>query len=165
MSSRRSLRRPGIGSLLGMIALNGVLSAIVLKVLFRVFGVGDVIGAHLAASAGTQVAVKWDHFWPMLPGAAVGFGCLWYWLIFAGRSKGVNWGVATCYGVGVACGNVPLSGLIAGFLHGDPFIGFLMALLLLMLLPSLMVSTLCFGLTLGCLNGSMAQRWIVQRKG
>jgi hypothetical protein len=147
-----------------MMALNGVVACLVLAVLFALFGVGNIIEARLAASSLTADAAKWSALLPMLPGAAILFGCLWYWLVVIGRAKGLPWGAACLYGVFLACGNVPLSGLLMGLLHGNPLLGMLIALVMLLMLPSLLVAMICFGLTMGAFNGLMAARWIERHR-
>src|SRR5579871_1207733 len=114
MSSKRRYGRPGGGSFFGMILLNGILAFIVLKVVFALFGVNWVLGQKAAAIGALHAATKWGVLLAMLPGAAVGFACLWYWLVLVGRSRGLPWAGACIYGVLLAFSNVLLAGLLRG---------------------------------------------------
>ncbi|HZO88387.1 MAG TPA: hypothetical protein VFB38_08605 [Chthonomonadaceae bacterium] len=167
MSSKRRFGRPGGGSLLGMMIINGLVAAVVLLIVFVLFDIGHILEARLAAYPLVGAAAHWSKFWPMLPGASIGFGCLWYWLVLVGRSRGVPWGGALLYGVLIAMGNVPFSGFLAGLLHGSPLMGLvlaLIALLSLLLMPSLLLAMLVFGATMGAFNGLMAQGWIERHR-
>jgi hypothetical protein len=150
-----------------MIFINGIAALIVLTVVFHLFGVGPILEARLAAIPLVRVAAKWNALWPMLPGAAVGFACLWYWLVLIGRSRGVPWGGALLYGVALALGNVPLGGFIIGLIHGGPLLGLLLALVFLLnllLLPSVTLAMAVFGLVMGAFNGILAQLWIERHR-
>jgi len=163
--SRGRFGRPGRGSLLGMMVVNGIVGGVVLVVLFALFGVGNILETRLAASSMTADASKWNALLPMLPGAAILFACLWYWLVMAARrSKELPWGAACLYGISLACSNVPLSGLLMGLLHGDPLLAMLIALVMLLLLPSLLIAMICFGLVMGAFNGLMAAHWIERHR-
>ena len=164
MSSKRRYNRPGGGSFLGMILLNSIVAFIVLKVVFTLFGVNWVLGQKVAAIGALHVAVKWGVLVAMLPGAAVGFACLWYWLILVGRSRGLPWAGALIYGVLLAFGNVLLAGVLRGAAAGNPLLGLLFALVMLLLMPTIWLSMACFGLTMGLFNGLLAQNWIVRHR-
>ncbi|HZP80507.1 MAG TPA: hypothetical protein VFB21_02605 [Chthonomonadaceae bacterium] len=164
MSGKRRYGRPGGGSLLAMMCVNGIVALIVLKLVFVVFGAGTILATGLAAHAQASLIERGRMLWPMLPGAAFGFSCLWFWLALIGRSRGVPWGAALLYGVAIAFANVPFSGFLVGLLHGNPLLGLLLALVSLLLLPSLAVSMIAFGLAMGAFNGLMAQRWIARHR-
>ena len=160
MSGRRRLR-PGSPSLLVMMLVNGMIAFAVLNVLFAMFGIREILPDYASTHAWAQQAAKWDLLWPLLPGAAIGFGCLWFWLIVTGRSeRGINWGVALSYGLAIAFLNVPIFGLLAGLLNGDPLIGLLLGLILMILMPSLPICMAIFGMLMGGVNGWLARRWI-----
>jgi len=54
--SRGRFGRPGRGSLLGMMVVNGIVGGVVLVVLFALFGVGNILETRLAASSMTADA-------------------------------------------------------------------------------------------------------------
>lgn len=163
MSGRRRFL-PGFFGLLGMIICNGLVAGMVLQVLYGLFGVSSHLSMRLAAWSITQSAAKWETLWPMLPGASLLFGCLWFWLIVTGRSRGVNWGAGTLYGVLIAFGNVLIAGFLTGLLNGNPLLGLLLGLVMLLLVPHLLLAMIAFGLTMGVFNGWMATRWIVRHR-
>ncbi len=156
--------RPNSLSLLAMIVVNGLAAGVVLKFLFALFGIGAIFPEWAAAHEWTRTAMQWELFWPLLPGAAIGFGCLWYWLILAGRFRGLPWGAACIYGCGVAFATVPLSGFLLGLQNGSPLLGLLIGLVMILVLPSLLAAMTCFGLAMGLLNGVWAQRWIIKNR-
>src|SRR5579859_7483492 len=106
--------RPNRASLLAMMAVNGALALVIMTITLALFGVIDVIPEPMAAALHAHSSVPRSLVWPMLPGAAVAYGCLWYWLIVIGRSRGVPWGGAVIYGLIIALVNVPLGGFISG---------------------------------------------------
>ncbi len=167
MSGKRRFGRPGGGSLFGMMVLNGVASLIVLIFVFALFRVGSILPMRLAAIPLVRAALKWNALWPMLPGAAIGFACLWYWLVLIGRARGVPWGGALLYGVGLALADLPLSGFLLGLVHGGPLVGLILALislLTLLLMPAVTLAMAVFGLIMGAFNGVLAQVWIERHR-
>src|SRR5947209_6944709 len=100
-----------------MIFVNAIAAFFVLKIVFALFGTQAGIGAHLAGWSLTSAGAKWSVIWPMLPGAAFGFACLWYWLILVGRSRPLPWGGAFVYGAIIAFANVPIAGFFMGLVH------------------------------------------------
>jgi hypothetical protein len=149
-----------------MILVNGVVALGVLAVLFAVFDVRPILAARLEAIPLVRAAAHWNLLWPMLPGGAVGFACLWYWLAFMGRARGVTWGGALLYGGAIAFGNVPLSAFLVGLLHGNPVLALVLALvsLLNLLQPSFTLAMAVFGLTMGAFNGALAHAWIERHR-
>ncbi|HLK59022.1 MAG TPA: hypothetical protein VKU00_20850 [Chthonomonadaceae bacterium] len=162
MSGRRRLR-PGSAGLLGMMLLNGLIAFGVLHVLLAAFGIRQILPDFAASHAWAQEASKWESLWPLIPGAAIGCGCLWFWLIVTGRTeRGVNWASALVYGVVIALLNVPSFGLLAGILNGNPLLGLLISMALMIMMPALTICMAAFGLTMGAINGWLAQRWIAR---
>lgn len=160
MSGRRRFR-PGSIGILGMMALNAVLALFLLRLLFALFGVATVIPDFAGSHAWAHGAEKWSLVGPLIPGAAICFGLLWFWLILTGRShKGLSWGSALIYGAFIGLFDVPVAGLLAGSMHGNPLLGLLIGMLIVFLVPSLLLSMLVFGVTLGAFNGRMAEHWI-----
>lgn len=164
MSGRRRYNRPGGGSFFGMLFVNGVAAFILLKIVFALFGTGLILSQRLAAYGPTHAAARWDTFWAMLPGAALGYACLWYWLILVGRSRGISWGGASIYGVLIAFGNVLAAGFLIGLLHGNPLLGLLIGFVMLLMIPSLLLAMICFGLAMGGFNGLLAYNWIERHR-
>jgi hypothetical protein len=188
MGGKRRFGRPGSGSLLGMMLVNAVISVFVLKLCCGLFGFRWFLPEHLSGLASAQAIQKWQvihdlckilHFalpasaqavqkWgvilPLLPGAAIGFGCLWYWLILVGRSRGLSWTGACVYGILIAFANVPLAGFLVGLLHGNALIGLLLGLVLLFVMPSIWLTMGAFGITMGLFNAAMAGRWIERHR-
>jgi|SRR5579871_6917611 len=159
MSGRRRFR-PGSGHVFGMMLANALATLLILPVIFALFGVHHVDLPLGLASHHWAQAVEWQSFWPLLPGAAICFGCLWFWLILTGRTRGLSWGSALVYGVFIALFDVPLRGFLTGALNGDPLTGLLIGLVVVFLLPALLLSMLTFGVLMGALNGWLAQGWI-----
>jgi len=166
MSAKRRYGRPGRVSLLSMMAFNALIAVPLLAFVLGIFGLQNLKPPLPAAFAPVAAEItRWSVIWPMLPGAGVGFGCLWYWLVLVGRSRGVPWGGACVYAVLIALGDVLVWGLILGTVQGEPLLGLLLGLVMLILLPSLLLAMCVFGLMMGALNGQAAQRWIERRKG
>jgi hypothetical protein len=148
-----------------MMALNALIAGPLLALLLMLFGVQHIrlplpMLDRLVANESAGAIV-----WTMVPGAGIGFGCLWYWLVLVGRSRGISWGGACIYGVGIALADVLIWGLIGGTVHGAPLLGLLIGLVMLLMLPSLTLAMCVFGLIMGVLNGRAAQRWIERRRG
>lgn len=163
MSGRRRFL-PGFFGLLGMIILNGLVGASILKLLYWLFGVSGILEMRLASWPLMQAASKWETLWPMLPGASLLFACLWFWLILTGRTNGVNWGAALFYGVMLSFANVLIAGFLAGLVNGDPLLGMLLGLVMLLLVPHLLIAMILFGLTMGLFNGLLSHRWIERHR-
>jgi hypothetical protein len=160
--SRRFL--PGFFRLLGMMILNGVAAGVVLPLLYRLFGVSGLLARQLASWPVTQAAAKWETLWPMLPGASLLFACLWFWLIVTGRTRGINWGAACFYGLMISFSNVLIAGFLTGLLNGNPLLGLLLGLVMLILVPHLLLAMIAFGLIMGLFNGCLADRWIERHR-
>lgn len=154
---------PGIGDILNKVFLNAILSFLTLKIALALFGGRDIIRARMEASAWTADFADIDFALLMVPGAAIAFTGLWQWLIREGRKRDLSWGSALLYGVGIAFVNVPIGGFVLGIANGSPMMGLLFALISLLLIPQLLLSMTCFGLTMGALNGSWAQAWLDKR--
>src|SRR5690242_13047942 len=152
--------RPGSLSFLLMIAVNAVLGTDMLWLVTRIFDIGQILPKRLASWSWAQEAAKWDTLWPMLPGAGLGFACLWYWLVLTGRSKGIAWGGALIYGGLIACGDVILGGFLSGLVNGNPLLGMLIGLAILLVIPTLLLAMVTFGAIMGAFNGWAARRWI-----
>jgi hypothetical protein len=150
--------RPNRASLLAMMIVNGIAALIVMRVALAIFGVPDLIPAAPQFLHALRIT-PWALILPMLPGAAIAYGCLWYWLIVVGRSRGVPWGGAVVYGMVIALVNVPLAGLIYGSYQGNPILA-LLYLVLLLIVPAWLVAVCFFGAIMGVSNGYIAQRWI-----
>lgn len=160
MRGRRKYGRPIRSDLLLMMVFNAAAAFVVLYFVFALSGVGSIIPERLA-QAGLEVTNrKLALIGAMVPGAGIAFACLWYWLILTGRSRGLSWGAACIYGVFIAYGNTPFSGFLIGLLFGQPIVGALLGLALLLIVPQLLFATTLFGLIMGVFNGNLAQRWI-----
>lgn len=149
--------------MLGMMAVNALLGGVVLFVFLQLFGIREIVAPDAMGRALSRI--KWNALWPLVPGIGVAFGCLWYWLVAVARSHRLPWAGACIYGSIIAVMNVLLSGLMVGLLHGNPLLYFLMALIALLLVPSVLCSMVIFGLVMGALNGLLAQRWVDRQKG
>ncbi len=150
--------RPGSASLLTVIAVNYILSTIVLGIALMLSDILHFLpvlphgtGYHVCMRVAAQI---------LAPGAAILYGCQWFWLVITGRVKGVTWGGALVYGSCLAVANVPVAGVIAGALYGSPLIGFLLALALLLVHPGTLFFMLLAGVLLGGANGLAASAWI-----
>lgn len=159
--------RPNRISLLGVMLLNALVGAIVLYLVCTLFGVSTIILSGLAAH-GILVSEKWNVVLPMLPGIGIGMGCLWFWLVLIGRTRGVQWGGAIVYGGILAACNVPIAGLILGLVEGVPAnelpMLMLIALALMLLSPAMIVAMLLSGGILGLFNARLAWDWIAWYK-
>ena len=97
----------------------------------------------------------------LIPGAAIGYGILWFWLIITGlTNKGLPWAGAIVYGAIIALCDVPLSGLLNGIQNGTPFLGMLIGLVIMILVPTIAACMVMFGILMGLMNGHKAQKWI-----
>ena len=161
--SRRRYGRPDRASLLIMMALNALAAICVLTVALTLFGVRELIPFRLSEMLHT-LTPRWSMVWPMLPGAAIAYGCLWYWQVVIGRSKGVPWGGAAIYGLIIAVVDVPIGGLIYGLTIGQPLLCMLFLFALLIILPGWLLTVAAFGITMGLLNGRAAQWWIERHR-
>jgi hypothetical protein len=158
--SKRRLR-PGSAGIVGMMAVNAVVSLLVLTVMFKLFGVSQLLPDFAAHHAWAAEAANWEMFGTLIPGAAIGFGLLWFWLVLTGRSsKGLSWGGAAIYGLIIGLCSIPLSGFLTGVLHGSPLFGLLIGLVIMLLVPSIGLCMATFGIIMGLINGRFAQRWI-----
>ena len=165
MIGKRRYGRPGTTDVLLMMVVNLLIASVVLLFVFLTFGIGIAIGQLPLAPDTSARTVMWMLYTFILPGAAVGFALLWFWLIVTGRTpKGLNWGAAFIYGgiIGLIC--LPIGSLCTGILLGDPFIAVLLALLSLVMVPSIAISMIFFGLLMGVINGKMAQVWIERNR-
>ena len=165
MSSKSKRRlRPSGADLMFMTLLNAVAAFICLKVFFRLFDVGHVLPEFAATHAWAHDAGKWDPFVWLIPGAAIGFGLRWFWLVITGRSeRGISWGGAAIYGAFLGVADVPLSCFVTGMFHGSALLGLLIGLIMVLLVPSLLMCMVTYGVFTGLVNGSWAQRWINRR--
>jgi hypothetical protein len=143
-----------------MMAVNGLVSSVLLLVLFLVFGIRVFLPVRMAGHTLLLTKETWAMLALMVPGSGIGFACLWYWLILRGRSRGVAWGAAGLYGVAVAFCALPFAGFCIGLLYDQPFLFGLVALALLLLMPNMLAALTVFGLAMGAFNGIMAHRWI-----
>ena len=159
--------RPNRLSLLAVMLLNALVGVVVLYLVCTLFGVNTIVIGQLAAH-GIHVSERWGIVLPMLPGIGIGMGCLWFWLVLVGRTKGVVWGGAAVYGGLVAVCNVPIAALILVALEGRPPEEFLMAMLiafaLVLLMPALLIAMLLSGGILGLFNARLAHTWIAWYK-
>ena len=156
MIGKRRYGRPGSTDVLLMMLVNLLISSVVLLAVFLLFGVGIAIGQLPLAPDEDARTIAWMLYGFILPGASVGYGLLWFWLIVTGRTpKGLNWGAAFVHGaiIGLLC--LPFGSLCTGILLGDPMLAVLLALLSLVMVPSIAVSMIFFGLVMGALNGAM----------
>ena len=154
--------RPKSANLLGMMGVNAVVGLVLLFCTLHLFGIREIVVPMTLQHA--LSAIKWDALWPLLPGAAVAFGCLWFWLVVVARSRALPWAGACVYGIAIALMNVPVSGLFIGLLHGNPLLYFLIGLVNLLLLPTVVCAMVAFGLAMGILNGLLAQSWVDRQK-
>lgn len=159
MSGRRRTL-PSSARLLGMMVANAVISTVVLYAVYAMFGLNNVLMARLSQVETLDVASKWQTLWPLIPGSAIAFACLWFCLIVVGRTRGINWPSAFFYGIGIAFGNVLLGGLLNGLLHGNPLLGLLLGLLMLFLVPATSAGMVIFGAIMGLINARFAASWI-----
>jgi hypothetical protein len=165
---RRRYGRPDRASLFAMMGINAVVSVVVLTVALSIFGVRELMPFKLAAmlhtSLHTSEALRWNIIWPQVPGAAIAYGCLWFWLILVGRTRGVAWGGAAVYGLVIALVNVPVAGLLYGLEIGQPVLSMLIMFALLLIYPAWLLTVAVFGITMGLLNGRAAQWWIERHR-
>ncbi len=154
--------RPGSASLLAVIACNYLLSTAILGLALLFSDILHFIPV-LPQETGYFACLHFSAI-VLAPGAAIFYGCLWFWLVITGRVKGVTWGGALVYGVCLALLDVPVAGLIAGALYGSPLLGFLLGLVILLIHPGVLFFTSCAGALLGCVNGIVATAWISQWK-
>ena len=161
MSGKRRLR-PGSARLLAMMVFNAVASVAVLYVIYALFGLNTALAQRLSQFGALGAAAKWETLLPLVPGAAIAFSLLWFCQVIVGRSRGVHWPAAFFYGMGIALGDVLLGGLINGGLHGDPLIGLLMGLLMLVVVPANLAGMLLFGAIMGLINARFAHNWIAR---
>jgi hypothetical protein len=145
-----------------MMVLNAVVSVGVLYVIYALFGLHGALAQRLSQVSILGAAANWDSMLPLIPGAAIAFALLWFCQIIVGRSRGVNWGSAFCYGMGIGLCDVLLGGLINGGLHGNPLIGLLLGFLMLILVPANLAGMLLFGAIMGLLNARLAHAWIAR---
>lgn len=151
---------PGSAGLLGMMALNGLVGALALIAVYALFGLNTVFAQRVLHLGLLSVTERWEMLWPLIPGAAISFACLWFCLIVVGRSRGVQWQNALFYGIGIAYGNVLLGGLLNGLMHGNPLMGLLLGFAMLLLIPANWAAMGIFGAFMGLLNARLAARWI-----
>jgi hypothetical protein len=151
-----------------MMVANGALALVVLTATLKMFGVNEsiipILPGDMAVPAHLRLTMPWGLVWPMLPGAAVAFGCLWYWLTVIGRSRGIPWGGAAVYGLVIALVNVPVGGMLLGLLDGQPLWGMLILAVLLLIVPGWLLAISVFGIVMGILNGFVSQWWIGKRR-
>lgn len=165
MIGKRRYGRPGTSDVIQMIVVNLLVSAAVLLIVFKMFGMGVAIGQLPIGSDKNAREIMWTLYSFILPGAGIGFALLWFWLIVTGRSvKGLNWGAAYVYGGGLGLFCLPLGSFFTGILLGDPFIALLLAVLSLVLVPSIALSMVAFGLIMGGINAKMAHKWIAEHR-
>ncbi len=159
--------RPGIFSLLGVMLLNLLVGSLVFYLVCVLFGINSIVIGQLLAH-GIKVSDTWGVVLPMLPGVAVGMGCLWYWIVLIGRTKGVQWGGATVYGGLLALFNVPLAALVLCLVKGvDPEqipLIMLISLALALVSPAITVGMLLAGGIMGLFNARLAHTWIAWYK-
>ena len=161
MSGKRRLR-PGSASLLAMMVLNGLVGTLVLFAVYALFGLNSVFAQRLTQLGTLGAAAKWETLWPLIPGAAIGFAILWFCQVIVGRSRGVNWAGTLFYGIGIAFGNVLLGGLLNGLLHGQPLMGMLLGLVMLIMVPANWAGMATFGAIMGLVNARFAVAWITR---
>ena len=147
-----------------MMLANGLAAATAFPITMWLFGVKEVVPPLPFLRHLFGILPDWQAVWPLLPGMAVAGGCFWYWLVLTGRRNGVAWGGAVIYGALIALCNVPACGLILGTLQGHALLGMLLALLILLLAPSVLGATVGAGVVLGLLNGFAALLWIAKTK-
>lgn len=164
MGGRRKYGRPHRGDVLGMMLMNTGVSAFVLTIVFWFFEVGTIMPQRFAPITNGISAPEWLFLLALTPGAGIAYGCLWYWLVIIGRAKGVPWGGAFVYGALVAFGNVPFSGFLFGLMSGTPFLGALIGLAMLLIVPQLLIAMTLFGIIMGWYNGVKAANWIARHR-
>jgi hypothetical protein len=161
---RRKYGRPTRPDLFLMMWVNGLAALVVLAVVFGLFGVEFFFPAQLSRFplAADETPGRWAVVLCMLPGAGIGYGCLWYWLILRQRAHHISWGGACLYGLAVGMGSLISAGLLFGLIFRLELAPLFMLLMLAMLIlvPPLQAAMIAFGLTMGLLNGWLAQRWI-----
>ncbi len=159
--------RPDRASLFGTMLINALAGSVVLYLACTLFGVNAIVIGQFARH-GITISERWGVVLPMLPGIGIGMGCLWFWLVLVGRTKGVQWGGAAVYGGILAVCNVPLAALVQGALAGRTFeeilLMMLIALALVMISPALLVAMLLAGGILGLFNARLAHAWIAWYK-
>jgi hypothetical protein len=162
-ATRRSLR-PGSFALIRAMILNGIFSFLFLRIALAMFGIEEIIPEAAARMGHSEMSVHWYIAATLTPGAAVCFGMLWFWLILTGRTeRGISWGSAVVYGVFIGLFDVPFAFMIEGFRLGFGFLGLLLGLVIVFLIPSLTVCMSHFGITFGLANGASASRWIQEK--
>lgn len=159
MSGKRRFR-PSRFDMLRMMGINLIVGGLLLKFVLYLFGISFISPMFHFVQKWLPTGMKWEVFWPLLPGMAIGYAGLWGWLVLTGRSTKLQWGGAFAYGVGIACADVVVGGFVKGLIQGNPFLGVLLALVSLLMLPSLAPAMAVFGLAMGAFNGKMAQAWI-----
>ena len=165
MKRVRRYGRPHRTDLLAMMLLNALVAAPALLLVFAIFGTRSIFAPILAASPQDDESfIRWLSYFMLLPGAGIMFSCLWYWLILTGRGRGLNWGAALCYGVGIALVNVPVCGFLVGLMLGNPALACIFALICVMLIPHLLLAMSTFGLMMGAFNGLWAHNWIAHHR-
>ncbi len=165
MIGKRRYGRPGSTDIIKLVVVNLFLSAVVLLLVFKLFGMGIAIGQLPIGHDKSAREIMWTLYSMLLPGGAVGFALLWFWLIVTGRTvKGLNWGAAYVYGgaVGLLC--LPIGSFFTGLLLGDVFIAILLAIVSLVMVPSIALSMVTFGLIMGGINAKMAHNWIQENR-
>lgn len=152
--------RPGSSSLLAMIAANYVAAVILMACAVLMSDIMSLLPTapketgYLACLHFSAIALA--------PGAAILYGCQWFWLVVTGRVKGVTWGGAVVYGALIAIADVPVAGLIMGALSGIPLQGLLIGLVILLIHPGTSFSMLVAGSAMGTGNGIAASSWIAK---
>ena len=165
MIGKRRYGRPGTSDVIKMIVVNLIIASVTLLVVFKIFGMGIAIGQLPIGEDKNAREIMWTLYSFILPGAGIGFALLWFWLILTGRTvKGLNWGAAYVYGGAVGLFCLPLGSFFTGLLLGDPFIAVLLALLSLVMVPSIALSMVTFGLIMGGINAKMAHKWIGEHR-
>jgi len=161
MARGRRYGRPDSGDLFLVMILNALVGCGLLVILCHAFAVrAAVLHMHGVAHEALLARPELLFAAALAPGAGIAFGCLWYWLVITGRQRGVPWGAAALYGVGIACADMPFAGMLWGLLDGNPFKGALIGLLVLLLVAEVRAALIAFGLAMGLLNGGIAHRWI-----
>src|SRR5438270_11413718 len=112
MAGKRKYGRPIRIDLLWMMLVNAAAGAVALTVVLLVFGVDAILRMRVEAAGLRMSPEHWSFLALMVPGAGIAYGCLWYWLILTGRSRGVSWGGACLYGALIAYGNLPFTGFL-----------------------------------------------------
>ncbi len=164
MTGNKRRLRPSFIAILFMMAFTAVLGLVMLTVMFKLFGVSQLLPDFAVHHAWAADAEHWEMFGTIIPGAAIGYGLLWFWLVLTGRSsKGIAWGGAAIYGLIIGLVDIPLSGLLTGVLHGNPLLGLLIGLVIMLLVPSIGLCMAAFGIAMGLLNGRFAQNWTDRR--